>query len=86
MEREVRGEDGISWTFTQAYAGVSGTAGAEAAGRAAEQSKDQSGAVPVVCTPSREEETVRLHLPEGWVEKLSDEDLLHALAQARLGA
>jgi hypothetical protein len=86
MERAVKDEGGITWTLVRAFSGVAGSAGGEAAGRASGKSADEAGTVPVVCTPSREERTLRLQLPEDWAERLSDEELLHALAQARLGA
>ena len=79
MERSVRGEDGIEWVCVQALAGG---AGSDVSGLGAGEAKT----VPVVCSPSREEATVRLALPEGWEAGLSDEELLHAIAQGRAGA
>lgn len=85
MERKVRGEDGIEWACVQAFAGVANTTGSEVADEAVGHATNPDGKVPVVCTPSREEPTIRLELPLGWAARLSDEDLLHAIAQARIG-
>ncbi|WP_435017993.1 hypothetical protein TA3x_005620 [Tundrisphaera sp. TA3] len=79
MERRVRGQDGIEWVCVRALAAVEGDHAPAAA-------EGGEGTVPVVCSPSREEPTVRLALPEGWEDGLSDEELLHAVAQARIGA
>ena len=86
MERKVRDEDDIEWTCVQAYAGVARTAAAGAAAEASGRTVSAAGTVPVVCTPSRAEPTVRLDLPEGWADQLSDADLLRALAAARRGS
>ena len=83
MERNVRDEDNIEWACVQAYSGVARTAGAEAAAEASGLTRSEAGTVPVVCTPSRAEQTMRLELPDGWAEALSDEELLQALAKAR---
>ena len=83
MERRITDREGIEWTLVQAYAGVARTAGAEAAGEATGHAVSDAGTVPVVCTPSRSEATVRLELPEGWHDRASDDDLLRALTEAR---
>ena len=83
MERTIRDEDDIEWTLVQAYAGVARMAAAGAAEQASGRAVSDEGKVPVVCTPSRAEQTVRLELPEGWAERLSDEELLKDLAEAR---
>jgi hypothetical protein len=83
LERKVRDREGIEWTCVQAYAGVAQTAAAGAAAEAADRTVSGEGTVPVVCTPSGAEATVRLELPKEWAEGMSDEELLRALAEAR---
>ena len=78
-QREAQDSDNITWTCVQALSGLSG----EAAAEAAERVEDEKGNVPVVCTPSGGEQSVRIELPKDWEETLSDEDLLKAIAQAR---
>lgn len=78
MPREVTGEDGISWSCVEAYAGLSDEGGSEAAARAA----DGDG-LTVVCTPSGGAKTVRLKLPSGWEESLDDERLLREIESRR---
>ena len=39
--------------------------------------------MPVVCTPSGGEQSVRIELPKDWAETLSDDNLLKAIAKAR---
>lgn len=83
MERKVTDRGQVEWSCVRAYAGVAETTGSGAASEAMSRTIGRAGTVPVVCTPSREEATVRLELPEGWAEELSDEELLQALEQAR---
>ncbi len=78
-QREVQDADNITWTCVQAFAGLSG----EAATEAAERIESAAGTVPVVCTPSGGEQSVRIELPKDWSERMSDEDLLAAIAKAR---
>ena len=78
-QREVRGEDNIAWTCAQAFAAAGGPAAEEAAAR----SESAAGTVPVVCTPSGGEATVRLELASDWFDGLPDEELLAAIERAR---
>lgn len=79
MPREVTGEDGISWSCVEAYAGLSDEGGNEAAARAA--SGDDK--VVVVCTPSGGAKTARLELPADWEKSLADEELLREIETHR---
>jgi hypothetical protein len=63
----------------QAFAGVGGALAKEAAERA----ESDEGTVTVVCTPSGGEQTLRLELQRDWSERLSDDELLAAIAEAR---
>ena len=78
-QREVQDEENTRWTCVQAFAGVGG----EVAEAAAERAESDDGTVTVVCTPSGGEQTLRLELPSDWSERLSDDDLLSAIAEAR---
>lgn len=78
-QREVQDAENITWTCVQAFAGLSG----EAAAEAAERIESAEGTVPVICTPSGGEQSVRIELPKDWSERMSDEDLLAAIAKAR---
>lgn len=79
MPREVSDEDGIVWSCVEAYAGLSGGGGGEAAERAAAG----DGKVAVVCTPSGGAKSVRLELPAGWEESLDDGQLLSEIESHR---
>ncbi len=78
-QREIQDSGNILWTCVQALSGLSG----EAAAEAAEKIESAEGNVPVVCTPSGGEQSVRLDLPKDWAERLSDADLLAAVEAAR---
>ena len=78
MQRDVTGPEGTTWACVQAYAGLAGGAATEAAERA----ENADGTVQVVCTPSGGAQSVRLELPSGWADRLSDDDLLEALLEA----
>lgn len=78
-QRQVRDQEGTSWTCVQAYAGLEGEKGKKAENII--EGKDHQ--VPVVCTPSGGAKSVRLHLPSSWLEKLSDEELLLNIRQER---
>ena len=78
-QREVQDEENTRWTCVQAFAGVGG----EVAAEAAERTESADGTVTVVCTPSGGEQTLRLELPRDWSERLSDEELLAGIAEAR---
>ena len=80
MTRELTAADGATWTLAQAYAGLGDTPAAQ---QAAERAAETPGAVAVVATPSGGETSVRLELPVGWGESLSDDDLRAALDAAR---
>lgn len=80
MTRDVVDAEGTSWTLAQAYAGLGDTPAAQAA---AERAANAPGAVAVVGTPSGGEMSVRLELPVGWAEQLSDDELRAALDAAR---
>lgn len=75
----MRGADGVTWTCVQAFAGLSG----EAAEEAADKVESAAGTVPVVCTPSGGEQTVRVELPRDWQESLPDGELLAAIERER---
>ena len=79
MPREVRDADGTAWSCVQAYAGLSNDPQKEEAARV-------EGAVDryhVVCTPSGGAQSVRLELPGGWEESLSEGELLGEIERAR---
>lgn len=78
QQREVQDPNNVRWTCVQALGGGSG-AGAE---MAADRLESSEGTVPVVCTPSGGERTVRVELPRDWIESTSDDDLLAAIAAA----
>ena len=80
MTREITDAEGTAWTFAQAYAGLGDTPAAQAA---AERAAETPGAVAVVGTPSGGEMSVRLELPVGWADRLSDDELRAALDAAR---
>ena len=80
MTREVTDAEGTAWTLAQAYAGLGDTPAAQAA---AARAAGVPGAVAVVGTPSGGEMSVRLELPVGWAEALSDDALRAALDEAR---
>ncbi len=78
-QREVQDDENVRWVCAQALAGVESSVAAEAAA----QVESDDGTVPVVCTPSGGAGTVRLELASGWEERMSDDDLLAAIAGAR---
>jgi hypothetical protein len=77
-QREVQDADNTTWTCVQALSGLS----EEAAAEAAEKIQSAEGTVPVVCTPSGGEQSVRLDLPSDW-EEMSDDALLRAIGEGR---
>jgi hypothetical protein len=79
IQREVQDSENVTWSCVQALSGLS----SEAADEAAERVESGEGTVPVVCTPSGGEQSVRVELPKGWEEQMSDKDLLAAIAAAR---
>lgn len=78
-QREVTDQHNTTWTCVQAYAAVESAATEEAIAR----SETDSGAVPVVCTPSGGAQTVRLELEKDWLDSLSDEELATAISAAQ---
>ena len=74
MPREVRDDDGITWSCVEAYAGLSGEAGDAA------RADGPGERYRVVCTPSGGAKSVELELPASWEESMSDEDLLREIA------
>lgn len=78
-QREVQDSEKITWTCVQALSGLS----EEAAAEAAEKIESAEGTVPVVCTPSGGEQSVRIDLPKDWTERMSDEELIAVIAAAR---
>jgi len=81
MEREVIDPENTTWSCVQAFAGLGG--GSAAADAAAERMADGDGQVAVVATPRGGAQSVRLELPRGWHEQLSDEELVRAITDAR---
>ena len=79
MQREVRDSEGTAWTCVQAYAGLSSSPEKEEAARV-DGAPDR---YQVVCTPSGGAQSVRLELPGGWEEALSDEELVRAIGDAQ---
>ncbi|HSU16074.1 hypothetical protein [Longimicrobium sp.] len=75
VPREVTDHEGIRWTCVEAYAGLSGDAG--------DAAKVEGERYRVVCTPSGASKSVELHLPGGWEDSLSDEELLREIAKGR---
>jgi len=47
-----------------------------------ERVESAEGTVPVVCTPSGGQQSVRLEMPKDWAERMSDADLLEAITAA----
>jgi hypothetical protein len=79
IQRKVQDSENLTWSCVQALSGLSG----EAAEEATERVESGKGTVPVVCTPSGGEQSVRIELPTGWDEQMSDEDLCAAIAEVR---
>ena len=81
MQREVTDDENTTWTCAQAFAGLGG--GGVAADAAAERVAEGDGRVAVVATPRGGAQSVRLELPRGWHESMSDADLTAAIREAR---
>lgn len=77
-QREIQDQDKTTWTCIQAFAGSNGEAA-----RIASKKVEENGMVPVVCTPSGGAQTVRLDLPQDWLTKTSDGELMNAILEAR---
>lgn len=80
-QREVQDAGNTRWTCVQALSGLGDASGADAEA-AADKLERGDGTVPVACTPSGGEASVRIRLPRGWEEGSSDEELLSAIAAA----
>jgi len=78
-QREVTDTHHTTWTCVQAYAGLE----SKTAEKAAKLAETEEGTVSVVCTPSGGAQTVRLELNSNWLDDLTDEELLKAIAEAR---
>lgn len=78
-QRDVQGPGDTTWSCVQPLSGLGGQAAEEAAERLA----SDDGTIPVVCTPSGGEQSVRLELPADWLDRLSDEELATAIEAAR---
>lgn len=81
-QREVQDADNTRWTCVQALSGLGDASGADAEA-AADKLERGDGTVPVACTPSGGEASVRIRLPRGWEDSTSDEALLSAIAAAQ---
>jgi hypothetical protein len=79
IQREVQDAENTTWTCVQALSGLTG----QAAEEAAERIESEKGTVPVVCTPSGGEQSVRMELSKDWVDTMSDGDLLTAIGKLR---
>ncbi|AYN96194.1 hypothetical protein EAW52_20620 [Pseudomonas sp. LTJR-52] len=78
-QRTVQDEGNTTWTCVEAFSG-----GSQKTAKAAKSlTKDAEGNVTVVCTPSGGEQSVRVSLPEAWIDKTSDQALLDAIQSAR---
>lgn len=77
MAREVTDADNITWSCTQAYAGLSDN---EEKNDAAKVSGEDD-TYWVVCTPSGGAKSVRLKLSGDWENSYSDEELLDQIQQ-----
>ena len=73
-------EQKVRWQCVQAFAGSGGQSAAQAT-----EIIEQNGAeVPVVCTPSGGEQTIRLNLPQNWETEMSDAELIQAIAKVSI--
>ena len=78
-QREITDSQTTKWTCVQALAGIEG----KTAKKAENLLEGNGNKIPVVCTPSGGEQSVRLLLNAGWYEQLPDEKLIQAIEQAR---
>lgn len=76
MPREVMDEEGRTWSCVEAYAGLSEDGKSDAA------RVEGTDRYRVVCTPSGGATSVKLELPGGWDESLTDADLLREIQSA----
>jgi hypothetical protein len=75
LPREVRDEQGITWSCVVAYAGLSGGGGDAA------RADGPGERYRVICTPSGAARSVELELPAGWERSVSDDDLVREIGQ-----
>jgi hypothetical protein len=80
-QREIQVTDGTIWACVQAYTGLNHSPENEKAAKV----EGKGNKVKVVCTPSGGAQTVRLELPQDWLEDLSDEDLESQIVSATPG-
>jgi hypothetical protein len=71
--------DGVTWSCIQVFAGL----GSDPEKADAARVDGENDRLHVACTPSGGAKSVRLKLPAGWEEELSDEELIEAV-QAKL--
>lgn len=76
-QREITDSKNTTWTCVQAYTG-----GLSNGSEETPVVKNDNGTVTVVCTPSGGAQTVRLELKPGWVEGVSDEELVDKITAA----
>ncbi|HLM67167.1 MAG TPA: hypothetical protein VK358_06555 [Longimicrobium sp.] len=76
MPREVMDGEGTTWSCVEAYAGLSEDGKSDAA------RVEGTDRFRVVCTPSGGATSVRLELPGGWSESMTDADLLREIQSA----
>ncbi|PRY09984.1 hypothetical protein CLV24_11652 [Pontibacter ummariensis] len=81
IPREVTDEAGTTWKCVQAYAG--GLTDEETKMAATKLAERTDGTVPVVCTPTGGEQSVRLKLPKDWRAQLPDEELVSRISAAQ---
>ena len=75
MPREITDPHGITWTCTQAFAGLGKNPEKIEAARV----NEEADAFEVVCTPSGGAQSVRIELPGDWERNTSDEELLNKI-------
>jgi DNA-binding protein YbaB len=77
-ERQVQDpQNNVAWKCVQALSAISEKELVE------EKIKDENGNVPVVCTPSGKEQTVRIQVQPDWLENLSDQEILSKINEGR---
>jgi hypothetical protein len=74
MPREITDSEGVTWSCIQAFAGLGNDPEKAEAARV-----DGADRLRVVCTPSGGAKSVRVELPEGWEDQMTDPDLLNAI-------
>ena len=77
-QREVKDQEGTTWTCVQAYAGLED----DAQEQATEITEGEDQEAEVICTPDGGAQTVRLRLPKYWMEGIPEEELLKEIRSA----